>query len=66
MTEKKEGRKRVKSERRRAAAAEAGGTHRAALVEGDGREIDSFKQVLEGHALARAVLVEHHLAAGTS
>lgn len=34
---------------------------RAALVEGDRRVVDPFKEVFEGNALAHSILVENHL-----
>lgn len=36
-------------------------THRAALVEGDCREVEAFKQILIGNTLAHSIFEENHL-----
>lgn len=36
-------------------------TNRAALVEGDGREVEAFKQVVKSNTLAHTVFKEYHL-----
>lgn len=36
-------------------------THRATLVQGDGREVEAFKQVVKGNTLAHSVFKKYHL-----
>lgn len=35
--------------------------HRATLVQGDGREVEAFEQVVKGNTLARSIFKEYHL-----